>query len=235
MISIAIPCYEMKGVGADMLEYSFVSIEKQNYKDFEVVISDHSVDYKIGELCKKWSKRFLINYCRFEEKRGSAVANTNNSIKMCRGDLIKILYQDDYFYDADSLRRTVESFVEGAGWLVSTYIHTRDRDTYFNIHVPHIHDRIHLKNLIGFPSCVTIQNKDVIFFNEDLDWAFDCEYYKRLYIKYGAPVLLEDITVVNYLWEGQLSNSWVNPSQRIREKILIADMYGDILRIDEID
>jgi glycosyltransferase involved in cell wall biosynthesis len=234
MISIAIPCYEMNGRGIEMLEYSFNKIREQNYKDFEVVISDHSMDDKIEGLCKIWSDKFSINYNRFEEKRGSAPANANNCIRNSHGDLIKLLFQDDYLYDSDSLQKTVDSFDDRHMWLVSSYMHTRNRIEYFNEHVPVLNERIHLKNLIGFPSCLTLRNKDVIFFNEDLTWVFDCEYYKRLFMTFGGPVFLRDITVVNYLWEGQLTHS-VNPEIRYKEKQFVANLYGDTLHSDEMD
>jgi glycosyltransferase involved in cell wall biosynthesis len=234
-ISIAIPTYEMKGFGAEMLQYSFIKIESQTYKNYEVVISDHSINDDIEELCNGWSNRFQISYNRFEEKRGCAPANTNNSLKKSKGDIIKILYQDDYLYDKDSLQKTVDNFGDRYSWLISTYIHTKDRREYFNKYVPFLHERIHLKNLIGFPSCLTIRNKDLIFFNEDLKWAFDCEYYKRLYLNFGMPILLNDITVVNFLWEGQLSNSFIDTDFQTKEKTLIAGWYGDTLGEDEIE
>ncbi len=33
--------------------------------------------------------------------------------------------------------------------------------------------------------------------NNDLNWLTDVEYYKRLYIKYGLPHIIEDICVIN--------------------------------------
>lgn len=235
MISIAIPCYEMQGSGAKVLEYSFSKIEKQNYQDFEVVVSDHSVDYAIGDLCKDWSSKFLLNYQRYEEKRGSPAANTNNSIRMCKGDLIKILNQDDYLYDENSLKKTVANFEDRSGWLLSSYVHTKDKKEFYKVYHPFLHERIHLKNLIGTPSCLAIRNKDVIFYNEDLFWAYDCEYYKRLYIKFGMPSILRDVTVVNFLWEGQMSNTIVNSETHLKEKLYIAKLYGNELFQDEVD
>jgi glycosyltransferase involved in cell wall biosynthesis len=238
-ISIAIPTYEMKGFGTEMLECSFYHIWGQTYKEYEIVISDQSIDDKIKDLCVSWSDRLPINYSRFEEKRGFAAANTNNAIKLCKGDFIKILYQDDYLYDRYALKKTVDSFEKDPvgsrySWLISTYVHTKNRTEYFDTYVPFLHERIHLKNLIGFPSCLTIRNKDIIFFNEDLKWAFDCEYYKRLYLTFGMPILLKDITVVNFLWDGQLSNSFIDTDFQTKEKTLIAGWYGDTLREDEI-
>ena len=54
--SIAIPTYEMKGMGAQYLQELFESINKQNVRDFEVCISDHSQNDDILDvlftLCK---------------------------------------------------------------------------------------------------------------------------------------------------------------------------------------
>ena len=50
-ISIAVPTYEYRGKGVEVLEYAFNTMVKQTFKDFDVVISDHSVDDKIEVLC----------------------------------------------------------------------------------------------------------------------------------------------------------------------------------------
>ena len=42
MISICIPTYEMNGMGVEYLEYSFNILYSQTFKDFEIIISDHS-------------------------------------------------------------------------------------------------------------------------------------------------------------------------------------------------
>jgi len=234
-ISIAIPCYGMKGSGSEILQYTFIEIEKQSYKNYEVVISDHSEDDNIENLCKVWSNRFQVNYNRFEEKRGSPAANTNNCLKKSHGELIKILNQDDYFYDKESLKKTVDNFDMKKGWLLSKYIHTTDRKEFFNEHTPVMHDRVHLQNLIGFPSCLTLRNKDILFYNENLRWAYDCEYYKRLSMRFGEPFIFNEITVVNYLWDGQMSNAIVDKEMRLKEKLHIASLYGNILHYNEIE
>ena len=45
-MSIAIPTYEVKGRGVEFLNDLFRTIEIQTFKDFEVVVSDHSKDDK---------------------------------------------------------------------------------------------------------------------------------------------------------------------------------------------
>jgi glycosyltransferase involved in cell wall biosynthesis len=225
----------MGGRGAEMLEYGFTTIENQTYDDFEVVVTDHSVDTKIEELCDRWISRMPVRYFRVEEKRGSPSYNTNMGINYSRGDIVKFLYQDDYLYSPEALKLIAENFDDRCAWMITDYIHTRDHKEYFNRYRPFLHERIHLKNLIGTPSCVAIRNKDVLFFDENLRWAFDCEYYKRMYLKFGMPCYLNQITIVNYLWEGQVSAIFKDNNLRVEEKGYVAKLYGDEVRNDEID
>ena len=81
MISICIPTYEMKGKGAEYLSYSFNVLYQQTFKDFEIIISDHSESDAIKDLCTQWNSILNIKYIRNQYKRGNSSANTNNAIK----------------------------------------------------------------------------------------------------------------------------------------------------------
>ena len=54
MISIAMPTYETFGRGCEFLEFQFKKFMCQTYKDFEIVISDHSRNDDIKNLCEKY-------------------------------------------------------------------------------------------------------------------------------------------------------------------------------------
>jgi hypothetical protein len=51
--SIAIPTYEMHGHGVTFLEHSFKILNEQSFKDFEMVVSDRSINNDINSLCQK--------------------------------------------------------------------------------------------------------------------------------------------------------------------------------------
>ena len=68
MISICTPTYEMNGKGAEYLEYSFNILYYQTFKDFEIIISDHSESDLIKDLCDKWSSVLTIHYFRKDRK-----------------------------------------------------------------------------------------------------------------------------------------------------------------------
>jgi glycosyltransferase involved in cell wall biosynthesis len=208
MISVSIPTYYISEKIIEGLEFSFNKLLIQTYKDFEVVISDHSLGEEIESFCDTWKDKLNLKYFRNEYKRGFLTANENFGIQHSSGNIIKFLDQDDYLLNEHSLENTNSYFKEEYGWLATAYYHTYDRIRLVNVHFPNMNNRIHLINTIGTPSCVSIRNKDVIYFDDNLKWAGDCEYYKRLYDKFGMPKLVNHMTIVQYLWDGQTTHNY---------------------------
>lgn len=207
-VSIAIPCYEMHGNGGMFLDFQLDKISKQTYKNIEVVISDHSTSNLIYDVVKKWSDTLTIKYVRHDYKVGSSSANVNVAINNCTGDIIKIIFQDDFLYDDNSIAAIVDIFDLDNKWLVTTCLHTSDGVNFYNRHVPRWNNMIHRGvNTISSPSVLTIRNDVDLRFDEDLIWLMDVDIYKRLYDKYGLPMILDEVTVVNRLWDSQLSNT----------------------------
>jgi glycosyltransferase involved in cell wall biosynthesis len=208
MISICIPTYEMKDKGVEYLEYSFNILYSQTYKDFEIIISDHSIDNNIKNLCEQWSQVFKISYLRNKYKRGNSSANINNAIRNAKGDIIKILFQDDFLYDEYSLEKQVKCFKEK--WLVTACCHYNGKEIY-NPFYPRYHDQIQYgQNTISSPSVLMFENKDIIEFDENLISLMDVDYYKRLYDKLGLPFICNEITVVNRIHEASVTLSIVH-------------------------
>ena len=52
-----------------------------------------------------------------------------------------------------------------------------------------------------------IKNKNPIFFDEKMTWLLDCDYYKRLYEKYGEPTIINDVNVVIGVGSHQTTSS----------------------------
>ena len=224
MITIAIPCYSMRGWGNSFLQYSLDIVGKQTYTDTEIVVSDHSVDDKLKNLCAHY-KHLNIKYIKNENKRGSSSANINNCIRHAEGKLIKVLCQDDYLHGDDAIDKTVRAFSYGGKWLATSYYHSRNRHDLIDFHMPKVNDDTFLENNIGTHSCLTIVNEDPIFFDENLLWFMDCEYYHRLYQRYGSPEILEEPTVVQFLWTGQVTNTLINQKLVNKEVEYIKQKY----------
>ena len=225
-ISIVIPCYEMHGRGAEILEYSFSKLVIQSFRDFETIITDHSINNEIEKLCKSWKDIINIKYYKNPERIGSPTFNTNLGMNKSQGEIIKLLNQDDYLFDAQSLQIINEEFTNDITWLGTDYIHSRDRVTYFNEHHPRLATNI-LDNLFGTPSAFSVRNKNHMLFDENLIWASDIDFYKRMLKVYGMPKIVNKITMVCYLWKGQVSNTLANEELMKKENEYILNKFKD--------
>ena len=208
-ISICIPTWEQYGKGVEFLKNTFESILIQSYKNFNVIISDHSKNEDIKLLCDLYSDKFEIKYFKNDKLLGNGPANTNNSIFHADGDIIKILFQDDFFYQKNVLEFIVKEFKNNeCNWLVTGCNHTYDNGkTFVNFMVPRWNNDIIIGvNTISSPSVLSFRNKDVCLFDEKLTMLMGCEMYYQLYIKYGLPKIISDCLITNRMHPHQISS-----------------------------
>jgi glycosyltransferase involved in cell wall biosynthesis len=226
-ISICIPTYEMNGKGVNYLEHSLNILNKQTYKDFEVVISDQSENNDIENLCKKWSNYLNIKHIYYREGEKRSSSNINNAIKNANSEVIKILFQDDFLYDNQSLETELVHFLGNHNhWMISACCHTKDGINLINPFYPKYHDNIHYgNNTISSPSVLMLKKESFLKFDENLFWLMDVEFYKRMFDSFGLPSICNYITVVNREHEDQVSNVFVNDEVRKKELAYISEKY----------
>lgn len=207
LISVAIPTYEAKGLGVIFLEKNFDILKKQTFQNFEIVISDNSKNNEIENLVNKYSQCFKIKYIKNNDIGMSK--NTNCAIRNSNGQYIKILYQDDFLYSRNSLADIANETVNDFDWLVTACEHSNDGETFYRSFYPRYHDEIHLgNNTISSPSVLTIKNSEnKLYFDENITWLMDVDYYKSCYKKFGNPRILNTINVVNRTTTFQTSSS----------------------------
>jgi len=166
------------------------SIEDQTYTDYEIV----------------WSMK------------GKMAENTNFAIKKAKGDIIKVLFMDDYFAHKDSLQKIADAFT--GGWLVSGCLHD-DGKGITDAHYPWYNEDIRKgKNTIGSPSVLAFENKEPLLFDEEMSWLLDCDLYHRLYERHGQPTILNDLNVIIGIGEHQTSNLMSNEDKQLEHKYI---------------
>jgi glycosyltransferase involved in cell wall biosynthesis len=208
-ISICIPTWEQYGRGVEFLRNNFDHILTQTYKNFNVIISDHSKNDEIKLLCDLYSNNFEIKYIKNERSLGNGPANTNNTIINADGDVIKIMFQDDFLYQDNVLELIVKEFEnEECNWLVSGCNHTYDDGkTFLNFMIPYWNNNIVTgTNTISSPSVLSFRNDNPCLFDEELTMLMDCEMYYQLYIRYGLPKIITDCLVTNRMHQHQISS-----------------------------
>lgn len=202
-LSVAIPAYEMRGLGPKFMKRSLDMLEKQTFDDFEVVVSDNSENEEIRNLLEYYT--LDIRYVKNPIKGISP--NTNSAIRNSKGELIKILYEDDYLASEESLQKIVDNFSTQDKWMATGCLHYQD-GSLINPHYPAYNRDIYVgNNTIGSPSVVTIRNGIGIELDDTLTWLLDCDYYARMYKKYGEPKMIYDLNVVIGLGKHQVTNA----------------------------
>lgn len=207
-ISVCVPTWEQYGYGKSFIVRALESIKIQTYKNIEIVISDHSKDNTIESVVKDYIHKLPIIYVKNTKNYGNGPANTNNCIRNSSGDILKFLFQDDFFFKNNALELIVQKFMESnTKWIVTGSNHTKDGGkTFFNYMTPKWNDKIPFGvNTISSPSVLSILNDKETFFDENLEMLMDCEFYYQLYSKYGLPYIIGEYLVTNALHANQIS------------------------------
>lgn len=183
LISICIPFYPMKD-HEFFMSRCLESIKKQTYTNYEVVINEH----------------------------GSPTENTNQATKKAKGDIVKILFMDDYFTSETSLQEIVNAFKDDTIWLITGCD---------NNLVPVYTGDIHLgNNKLGSPSVLAFRKGTNVDFDESLWWMFDCDFYKKMYIKWGLPKILIGNNVTIGVGPHQLTENLLDETKKAEIMIL---------------
>jgi len=184
-ISICIPAYKNVNHLSRLLD----SIQLQTFQDFEVIITDDSPDESIDDFIKQANYPFEIRYFKNFPAAGSP-ENWNISIRHAIGKWIKIMHDDDWFSDENSLNEFYTHSLKAN----DVFIFSGFENVYFEKGTSKIYAikfyellllklsplSIYRKNYIGHPSTTLIKNNRSKWFDKKLKWVVDFEFYIRL-------------------------------------------------------
>lgn len=208
-ISICIPTYEFKGDGVKYLSELFDSLRRQTFENYDIVVSDHSVDDDIANYCESVSDEFEITYAKNPNGIGNLGPNTNCALELAEGTICKIQYQDDLFVDDRALEKIVDAYDKNnCKWTFNGFCHTKDGKEFFNEKIPKWEDcMLEGRNLLGNPSGMSVLNSCKMYMNEKINLLVDTELYHRMRISYGLPFIIEDVLTVTREHENRTSSS----------------------------
>jgi glycosyltransferase involved in cell wall biosynthesis len=231
LFSICIPTYEMSGYGPKMLRGLFDNLKSQTVQDFEIIISDQSEDLETYKVCEEYSDVHTIKYIKNFYANGRSAHNLNICLDSSTGKIIKVIFEDDYFLDCDALKKIANKYNEGYKWVMNSFTHTQDDENFFNYMTPSLND--HLLdgvNTMGNPSNLSFLRSHKQYFDEDLLYLVDCEFYYRMNLLYGCPGIVNDTLVAIRYHE---SSATMNPEFISKKDVEInycANKYYDILK-----
>lgn len=197
--SIICPVYGMKNTLGEKFLVEYLShLQFQTLKDFEVIITDQSEDNRYTEICKIFSNCLNIKHVKNTRLPKNAACNVNNGIKNATGDIIKILFVDDFFINPYALEIIYNSYSNtDSKWGVSGFIEcNQEKTTFFNRRVPWYGNKYpNGDNTTGQPSTYFILREYALEMDENMLWLVDGEYFYRSYYYYGDPICIQDTLV----------------------------------------
>lgn len=180
-VSICIPAYKQ----TEFLAKTLDSIKIQNFKDFEIIITDDSPDDSVEQLINSYDFEGKLRYIKNKVAKGSP-ANWNEAIKQASGEYIKIMHHDDWFTDANSLSEFVQLLdnnpdadfaFSGCQIYFEDYIRKDflDEDTVNKVKSEPYN--LIFANIIGVPSVTIHRKSSHIIYDESLKWLVDIDFY----------------------------------------------------------
>lgn len=189
-VSICIPTYNQ----VECLRRTLDSIVIQTYKDYEIIVTDDSKSDSVKNLVQQYRFGNNLKYFKNERRKGTP-ENWNEAIRHASGKYIKILHHDDWFMDKHSLKEFVallddNTHVDFA--CSATKIHYAAEKSKNRVHEISPDDLTALGkeptcmfsgNLIGSPSATIYRKAVNVFFDPQMKWLVDIDFYIRVLIR----------------------------------------------------
>jgi|SRR3990167_196577 len=190
-ISIVIPWHFMQNWQFFLMR-CLESIEQQTFTDYEVVLIKHS----------------------------TMPVTSNRVIESAKGEIVKVLYMDDWLDSQDYLEQVHKTFLNSeVNWLVTSALNNKNPVWTDDIETGN--------NKLGSPSALAFRNyfgKNELF-DEKLSWALDCELYKRMEKRFGAPIILKNVSIGIGIHDGQMTNI-LTQKEKLDEVNYVTKKYG---------
>lgn len=117
VISIIVPVYNTE----DYLEEALESLERQKYKNIQVIMVDDGSNDGSALICKKFALRDPRFEYIYQENKGVSAAR-NNGLRHVRGDYIGFCDSDDWVDDDMYERMLYHALKEGADIVICSYV-----------------------------------------------------------------------------------------------------------------
>ena len=217
-VCIAVPTHNYNDKSSFYLKRLFDTILFQNFEDYSVCISDQSTNKDVRNVCKEYSEYIDIKYVKNSSRKNST-QNINNSLFNSDGEIVKIMFMDDFFYSPDALDIIVKTMEASSSiWSVCSTHHFKEDLNEFSTALHPIWAGERLldgQNTIGSPTVMSYRKENEMLFDEKLRLLVDVELYYRMMLEYGLPFFIDTTLVVTSLSESSTIGKMSSDKEKI--------------------
>lgn len=220
-VSICVPTYN----NIDEVKHLVESALEQSFTDYELIITDDSVDDAIEDyVLTVADKDSRIKYSHNRPGLGH-IFNWNAAIRRATGEYIKIMFSDDWFTYEDSLEKLVNMLEEhpecdlafcNSMQVSRDNAYKRKLDDDYIDKLREDWRYVFVSNQIGAPSDTLYRNNGIMF-DEQSNWASDVELYLMILEKNPRFISTDEPLISIGLHEEQYTHSFTEKDPRIFE------------------
>jgi glycosyltransferase involved in cell wall biosynthesis len=238
-VSICIPAFKQTGYLSKLLD----SILIQEYKDYEVIVTDDSIYDTVENLINQYDFKGRLKYIRNKERKGTP-ANWNEAISFASGEYIKLVHHDDWFANSNSLQKFVDLLDNNpdADFAFSGCFNVGESNAeqYFIkpvnlVDIKKSPYNLILGNYIGAPSVTIYRRLAHKEFDVKLKWLVDLDQYIRMLNK-NQNFINTNEPLINICNKGihQVTNACENNRDvELSEYTYIYKKYNGLFRLDK--
>ena len=230
-ISICIPAFKR----TDFLKRLLDSVAIQTYQDYDVIVSDDSASEEVEALCNSYLGRMNLKYYKNSPALGTP-ENWNEAIRKATGNWIKLMHDDDWFADCTSLQKFANAIDKSADFVFAAYNNVfEDTGAKKVILSNSFRQRAMLKNpvtliadnIIGPPSVVMHRNDQKHWYDKNVKWVVDMEFYIRFLQTANCYYIDEPLINVGLNKEQVTQYTFGIPEVHLKENFYLLNKVGE--------
>jgi glycosyltransferase involved in cell wall biosynthesis len=241
-VSVCIPAY----MQVEFLRKTLHAICEQSFTDYELIISDDSIDNSVQNLLSEFNFGKKLLYFQNKPSLGTP-SNWNYAQSKASGKYIKLVHHDDFFTSQESLAKYVKllddnpsadfGFSATEVWSIASDMKRKHECTLEQFEQIRNHpDSLFLGNRIGSPSATIYKNGSKIVYDEAMKWLVDIDYYiQRIKVNPQIVFTSEALMCTVDGAKGQVTQGLItNREIQIREHLyLFSKIISDVKNTDE--
>ena len=215
---------------SEYLKRLLESIRIQTFKNFEVIITDDSKSSVIESFIKEYTPEFPLQFHKNTPSLGTS-KNMVEGMKFARSKWIKLVLDDDWFTDENSLELIAAYTQEDNKIIYSGFIAFEEETgkrtdrTLSNDQFSKLLKNPYLlmsDNIIGVPSVLVFRKNENLLFDERLNWLTDIECYVRWINEYKTNniYISKPLVTVSYNTSQLTRTLSTNPKVVIHDYLL---------------
>ncbi|MBA2762166.1 MAG: glycosyltransferase, partial [Segetibacter sp.] len=230
---ICIPAYK----NVEYLKRLVESISIQTFTNFEVIVTDDSNDNFVSDYVNTKSWNFQLSY--FKNKRALGTPeNWNEAIRQANGNWIKLVHDDDWFSQPDSLMKFANAInaAPESEFIFSAYNNVYESTNKAEaVFMNRFRERKMLenpvtlvaKNVIGPPSVVLHKNNKQRYYDKNVKWVVDMDFYIR-FLQTSKPYYIKEVLINVGVHKEQVTQyTFGVPEVHLKENFYLLNKVGE--------